>query len=136
MNKLKIFTKRMLITLAVIFTAIILFFVIFRLVTGNDPDLNRLIKHDTYLQKSVMLGELVGTIDDELDDRDPKKEYIIIIEIDYQWFFVNNKSLYDDFLYNNKRTELFIVYDKIVQQEENDTRPPILVERSIFSVFQ
>lgn len=87
MNKLKIFTKRMLITLAVIFTAIILFFVIFRLVTGNDPDLNRLIKHDTYLQKSVMLGELVGTIDDELDDRDPKKEYIIIIEIDYQWFF-------------------------------------------------
>lgn len=98
---------------------------------NRQPKINY---NDTIIEKSIMDGIIVGVIDDELEETDPLKQYIVNIKIDDEIYTINDQDLYNKFLYNNVKSELFIVYNRLTILKKD--KPPVLLERTIFSIFE
>lgn len=88
----------------------------------------------TFIEKSIMNGTIIGVIDDELEENDPSKQFIVNIKIDGETYSINNQQLYDEFLYKGVKSELFVVYNRLTIKKKD--QPPTLIERTIFSIFE
>lgn len=88
----------------------------------------------TFIEKCIMNGVIIGVIDDELEDNDPSKQFIVNIKIDGENYAINNQELYEEFLYKGVKNELFVVYNRLTIKKKD--QPPTLIERTIFSIFE
>lgn len=119
-------------SLFVIIVSIVVFIGCYGLITlSRKPKIDY---NQTIVEKSIMNGVIIGIIDDELKETDPSKQYIVNIKIDGENYSVNNKKLYEEFLYENIRSELFVVYNRLTILKKD--QPPTLIERTIFSIFE
>lgn len=92
---------------------------------------------DVVVETNVVLGDIISAklINYPIDINVHQEKYYIIVRIEGQLFTIDNEDLYNGFLYRNKRTELFLVYDKLIK-DKNDPEKQIRVERTIYSIFE
>lgn len=101
------------------------------------PAVPTIDNEDVVVETNVVLGDIISAklIDYPIDINAHQEKYYIIVRIEGQLFTIDNEDLYNGFLYHNKRTELFLVYDKLIK-DKNDPEKQIRVERTIYSIFE
>lgn len=94
---------------------------------------DRLESDSIEIETNVIVGDLVSARLILDDDHSPETRYYVNVRIEGQIFTINDEMLYNEFLHDGKLTELFVVYDK-VGKNKNDEK--IRIERTIYSIFK
>lgn len=132
-EKIKIVLRSALYTaiLAVFCVGIVVFFRF--CVKNNDIK----TEENAVIETNVVLGEIISAkqINYKRDIDDVTAKYYLIVRIEGQLFTIDNKDLYNAFLYRNKTTQLFLVYDKLIPDKKDETKQ-IRIERVIYSIFK
>lgn len=89
---------------------------------------------NTYIERNVMLGHIVGVKLNDTESDNPE-HYYVNVRIDNVMYTIESKKLYNEFLYENKETELFIVYFRITPISATN-RIPKKIEKTIFSIYE
>lgn len=89
---------------------------------------------NAYIERNVMLGHIVGVKLNDTESDNPENHYVNV-RIDNVVYTIESKKLYNEFLYENKETELFIVYFRITPISATN-RTPKKIEKTIFSIYE